>query len=127
VTARPRGNGRNALWEWTPHGAERTAADNPRSRRCPTCHAEVSHGCVSRTRGRTPLVGYHDARLLPAGPGSTDAFCRCGECGHVYATAEVLVEADYAIRCELAGEWAEHVERRDPDQIPACPFCSHDF
>lgn len=65
MTARPRGNGRNALWEWTPHGAERTAEDNPRTRPCPTCLAEVAHPCVSRTRGRSEMTGYHDARQAP--------------------------------------------------------------
>jgi hypothetical protein len=46
--------------------------DNPLTRKCPTCHADVADHCTRPGRGgRVPIHGYHDARRLPEG--ETDA------------------------------------------------------
>lgn len=58
---------RQGLWEWTPHGAERTDVDNPRTRPCPTCNAPITRPCVRRARGRlVEMTSYHPARKRPS-------------------------------------------------------------
>lgn len=47
----------------------------------------------------------------------------CGECGHVYVTAEDLMAA-------YIEEWrkmAVSVQALDTPSIDACPLCGHDF
>lgn len=39
--------------------------DNPRMRKCPTCGAAEELPCRTRTRRRTQMTNYHDARMSP--------------------------------------------------------------
>lgn len=67
--------------------------------------------------------------LRAVSPGTFRVYRVCGECWHAYATADELIEADYAARRDIAAAdgLAELVERRDPDLIHVCPLCTHDF
>lgn len=47
------------------------------------------------------------------------AFRVCGECFHVFMTAEELIQAD--------SKWYEDGRRNDPERIWSCPLCTHDF
>lgn len=64
---RGRGRSRDGLFVWTADGDTTPAeiVDNPRARPCPVCGVAAMHGCVSRTRRRTPLADYHPARKTP--------------------------------------------------------------
>jgi hypothetical protein len=48
----------------------------------------------------------------------------CGECWHCFVTAAELVTADLDVRRSIPGVDAVP---RQPDDIPCCPHCSHDF
>lgn len=52
-------------------------------------------------------------------------FLICGECFHVFNTAEELVEDDRKARQEFMVP--DVAKPRDPDQIFCCPHCVHDF
>lgn len=89
---------------------------------------------------RFPAVGSLDEYCAIHGfePVPPGAYRVCGECWHVYRTAEELVDAYNAQTDELkahyeaqrpatagfGGEWA-HV--RDPGQVHFCPLCAHDW
>jgi len=47
----------------------------------------------------------------------------CGECFHVFVTVEEFVEADrrMSVDCGLPNV------ARDPEEIFACPLCTHDL
>jgi hypothetical protein len=54
----------------------------------------------------------------------------CIECGHYYASGEVLADVDEQVGVEDYGlhpEWGPPRGRRDPSQIFTCPLCCHDF
>lgn len=54
---------------------------------------------------------------------TTDSTYRvCGECLHVFETAQDLVDADALVWLEM-GE----PRRNKPEDIFCCPYCVHDF
>jgi hypothetical protein len=52
-------------------------------------------------------------------------YLRCGECGHWYATPDVLVD-DFNLKLADVG-FTEAVMETDPASIPFCAYCSHNF
>lgn len=74
-------------------------------------------------------------------PATLDTYRVCGECGHAYATAQDLLDAERAMLTEMR----QHADHRalgyptrdamlaamqpvvDPEKIYACPHCTHDF
>lgn len=49
----------------------------------------------------------------------------CGECGHVYVTAEELLEAENRLLFEMQVTKPPVVT--DPEHVYTCPLCGHDF
>lgn len=47
----------------------------------------------------------------------------CGECHHVFLTAEELVDKDAAMFRSVTGK----LRRDRPENIKICPECTHDF
>lgn len=47
----------------------------------------------------------------------------CGECHHVFVTAEELVEKDAAMYRTVTGK----LRRSRPEDIDICPECTHSF
>jgi hypothetical protein len=59
---------------------------------------------------------------------SDGAYQVCGECGHVYMTAEDLIEADLRVRQEIGGLFGDAApEAWLAGEIYICPECSHDL
>ncbi|WP_158881907.1 hypothetical protein [Amycolatopsis anabasis] len=46
----------------------------------------------------------------------------CGECGHVFATADELLRREREIANEVGFQ-----PETDPDRVYVCPLCAHDF
>jgi hypothetical protein len=46
----------------------------------------------------------------------------CGECGHAFATAGELLDAERRICAEMGFTGAESAE-----DVVVCPLCTHDF
>jgi hypothetical protein len=91
-----------------------------------------------------PSCYFHGVEPVPA-----DCYRVCGECGHAFTAAGLLAEhnkvaarihaADEAERTGTVvwsptGEWVGGLipdlppnPETDPDAIPFCPLCAHDF
>lgn len=55
---------------------------------------------------------------------TADSYRGCGECGHVYRTAEDLWAAHLA---HYVGVEAADLPPFDPKRLVSCPLCAHDF
>lgn len=53
----------------------------------------------------------------------------CGECGHIFRTADELVAEDLRVRLMLKAYDSEGTEYKpvEPALIFTCPLCAHDF
>jgi len=61
-------------------------------------------------------------------PEGVRPFRICGECNHLFVTAQDLIDEDVVIRREgLAFGYYDSLEPRTPEEIFSCPICMHDF
>lgn len=124
-TAGSRYTGRRRIGDY--HSARKASGSKP-----PVLPSSVAASGLNPTpaggttgeRSPNDRCAIHGHEPIPA-----NCYRVCGECWHAYATADELIEADYAVRLDLAEAdgLADLVERRDPDLIHICPLCTHDF
>jgi hypothetical protein len=55
------------------------------------------------------------------------AYRVCGECSHVYRTAEELLTEANRGCTEDGSMYAMAFAITDPEQVYSCPLCAHDF
>ena len=90
----------------------------------PRCADESPHQPHGVCPGRDDAdwCWFHYARE-PVDP-EVGSFLICGECFHLYATADELIDAwaEMALRVGIEGP-----PPRDAAAILFCPYCAHDF
>lgn len=71
-----------------------------------------------------PLAFADECAIHGHEPIPKDYYRVCGECGHVFVTADELVSKDLAMHHAVG---LLDAQPRDPERIEVCPECTHDF
>lgn len=104
---------------------------------CPFCQKPLlSHDPTCPAFGWQKAVPCLCGKLIDGLPGNLshcfihhenepvpdDVYLVCGECFHVYATAQDLINAYERVTEEMGSR-----QTRPADEIMSCPHCVHDF